>query len=124
MAFRDFVFPQVQSQLGLRIEDADLFGATPPAPVRPEIAEIVRDGASLALAISTEKAKSEFIIAPILLELRRSVQPRFALFFRGGMGRGPRAWPEWVLRLHPGSRPEPAHPPGALRPQSSRPRTT
>lgn len=80
MAFRDFDFPRVQAQLGLRVEDADLFGGTPPFPIRPEIAEFVRDGSALALATSTEKAKSEFIIAPILLELRRTVDPKFTLF--------------------------------------------
>ena len=80
MAFRDFVFPQVQEQLGLRVEDADLFAATPPFPVRQEIADFVKDGVALALANSTEKAKSEFIIAPVLLELRRSLGPKFALF--------------------------------------------
>ncbi len=80
MAFRDFVFPQVQEQLGLRVVDAELFAATPPAPVRADFAEFVRDGTALASAISTEKAKSEFIIAPVLLELRRSVEPKFTLF--------------------------------------------
>ena len=80
MAFRDFAFPQVQERLGLRFEDADLFGATSPFPVRPEIADFLRDGVELALANSTEKAKSEFIIAPILLELKRTVNAKFNLF--------------------------------------------
>ena len=38
------------------------------------------DRSNLALAVNTEKAKSEFIIAPLLLELRRSLGDRFALF--------------------------------------------
>jgi hypothetical protein len=80
MAFRDFGFPQVQERLGLRVEDVDLFSATPPVAVREEFAAFLRDGTSLALANSTEKAKSEFIIAPVLLELRRSLGPKFALF--------------------------------------------
>lgn len=80
MAFRDFLFPQVQEQLGLRVEDADLFTATPPFSVRQEFADFVKDGAALALANSTEKAKSEFIIAPVLLELRRALGPKFVLF--------------------------------------------
>src|SRR5438094_8676871 len=80
MAFRDFTFPQVQEQLGLRVEDADLFSDTPPFAVREEIARFVEAGVALALANSTEKAKSEFIIAPVLLELRRSVEKKFALF--------------------------------------------
>ncbi len=80
MAFRDFTFPQVQERLGVRVEDADLFSDTSPFAVREEFAAFLRDGTSLALANSTEKAKSEFIIAPVLLELRRSLGSKFALF--------------------------------------------
>ncbi len=80
MAFRDFTFPQVQERLDLRVEDVDLFSGTPPLAVHEEFAAFLRDGTSLALANSTEKAKSEFIIAPVLLELRRSIGPTFALF--------------------------------------------
>jgi hypothetical protein len=80
MAFRDFAFPQVQERLGLRVEDVDLFTKTPPLAVHEVFAAFLRDGTSLALANSTEKAKSEFIIAPVLLELRRTLGPKFALF--------------------------------------------
>ncbi|MBY0522933.1 MAG: hypothetical protein K2R98_06025 [Gemmataceae bacterium] len=80
MAFRDFTFPQVQERLGLRVQDADLYSAAEPFAVRPEVAAFIQDGVALALANSTEKAKSEFIIAPVLLELRRSLGPRFVLF--------------------------------------------
>ena len=73
MAFRDFSFPEVQERLDLRVEDADLFSNAAPLAVREEIAAFVRDGTALALANSTEKAKSEFIIAPVLLELRRTL---------------------------------------------------
>jgi hypothetical protein len=48
--------------------------------VREEFAAFLRDGVALAVANSTEKAKSEFIIAPVLLELRRTLGPRFFLF--------------------------------------------
>src|SRR5262249_28850830 len=37
-------------------------------------------GSTLALAVNTEKAKSEFIIAPVLLELRRMMKGGFGLF--------------------------------------------
>jgi hypothetical protein len=80
MAFRDFSFPEVQQALGLEIQDADLFSSAPPFTVREEFAAFVRDGVALALANSTEKAKSEFIIAPVLLELRRSLKNGFSLF--------------------------------------------
>jgi hypothetical protein len=80
MAFRDFSFPQVERELGLHLLDADLFSSTPPYPVREAITEVVREGVELALANSTEKAKSEFIIAPVLLELRRLEKGKIALF--------------------------------------------
>lgn len=80
MAFRDFSFPQVQHDLGLALHDADLFAAAPPFPVRDEFLAFLRDGIALAVANSTEKAKSEFIIAPVLLELRRSLGNSFSLF--------------------------------------------
>src|SRR2546421_12044922 len=80
MAFRDFSFPDVGRSLGLRIRDADLFSATPPQPVDEAIARFVKYGVQLALANSTEKAKSEFIIAPVLLELRRLAGGKIALF--------------------------------------------
>src|SRR6267142_1715513 len=80
MAFRDFSFPQVQHDLGLSIHDADLFPSAPPFPVRSEFAAFLQDGVALAVANSTEKAKSEFIIAPMLLELRRAVGQKFFLF--------------------------------------------
>ncbi len=80
MAFRDFTFPQVVHDLGLHLLDADLFSSVPPCPVREVIAEVIQEGAQLALSNSTEKAKSEFIIAPVLLELRRLAGGKIALF--------------------------------------------
>jgi hypothetical protein len=80
MAFRDFSFPQVQKDLGLTVHDADLYSSAPPFQVREEFAAFIRDGVALAVANSTEKAKSEFIIAPVLLELRRSLAEGFFLF--------------------------------------------
>ena len=80
MSFQQFTFPQVLHDLGLTLHDADLFSSAPPFPVRAEFAAFLRDGVSLAVANSTEKAKSEFIIAPVLLELRRALGGRFFLF--------------------------------------------
>jgi hypothetical protein len=80
MAFRDFAFPEVLHDLGLRADDADLFSTAPPVTVREDFGAFIRDGVELATAVGTEKAKSEFIIAPVLLELRRSLGNRFQLF--------------------------------------------
>jgi hypothetical protein len=80
MAFRDFTFPEVQRDLGLTVDEADLFARVPATAVRDEFAAAVAEGAALALAVNTEKAKSEFIIAPVLLELRRSLGGACGLF--------------------------------------------
>jgi hypothetical protein len=80
MAFGDFTFPQVQQDLGLTVSEADLFSQVPALPLREDFAATITEGSTLALAINTEKAKSEFIIAPILLELRRLLGGTVGLF--------------------------------------------
>ena len=80
MSFGDFAFPQVLSDPSLTLSEADLFSSTPSVTPRDSFAATVADGAAVALAIDTEKAKSEFIIAPILLELRRLLGGAIGLF--------------------------------------------
>jgi hypothetical protein len=64
MAFRDFKFPQVQQDLGLTVNDADLFATASPFPVREDFAAFVRDGVALAIANGTEKARSGGLLRP------------------------------------------------------------
>lgn len=80
MAFQDFSFPQVEQDLGLTLTDADLFSQVPAIQVRAELLAQVIEGANLASAINTEKARSEFVIAPVLFELRRLHVGRLGLF--------------------------------------------
>lgn len=80
MSFADFTFPQVQQALGLTLDEADLASAFPAVPLREDFVTTLTDGAAIALAINTEKAKSEFIIAPVLLELRRLLGGAVGLF--------------------------------------------
>ena len=80
MAFGDFTFPQVHQDLGLTVHEADLFSQVPALPPREDFLVTLADGATVALAINTEKAKSEFIIAPLLLELRRLMGGAVGLF--------------------------------------------
>jgi hypothetical protein len=77
---RDFSFPQVQNDLGLTVQEADLFPLVTPANLREEFVAAVTEGATVALAVNTEKAKSEFIIAPVLLELRHLLGGAVGLF--------------------------------------------
>lgn len=80
MAFRDFTFPEVQQKLGLELREADLYGEVPSLELPTEFLERMRGDIALALAVNTEKARSEFIIAPVLTELRRRLGGRFGLF--------------------------------------------
>jgi len=80
MAFRDFTFPEVQQTLSVLVSEAALFDGVPPVPVREEFAATIRDGADLALAVNTEKARSELVIAPLLAALRAQLGHRFSVF--------------------------------------------
>jgi hypothetical protein len=83
MAFRDFSYPSVLAKLGLTDQRADLSSAASPLPVRAEFPAFLQEGLAIAVGevgVCTEKAKSEFIIAPLLIELRRSMGRRFSVF--------------------------------------------
>jgi len=80
MAFGDFKFPQVQRDLGLTPAEADLFPGFEPLNTRPEFIEGLRASVRVGLNINTEKARSEFLIAPVLLELYRLAGESFGLF--------------------------------------------
>ena len=80
MSFGNFTFPQVQQDLGLVLRETDLFSQVPAMALRDDFVATVTDGATIALVINTEKAKSEFIIAPILLELHRLLGGAMGLF--------------------------------------------
>ena len=57
-----------------------LFADVSPLDMTGEFAERMRRGIDLGLAINTEKARSEFILAPVLMELRTLLGGRFGLF--------------------------------------------
>jgi hypothetical protein len=61
-------------------QDTDLFGSVPAVRVSPMLRSILDDYVPLATSIHTEKARSEFILAPILAEVRRLMDKRISLF--------------------------------------------
>jgi hypothetical protein len=61
-------------------ETRNLFSTVPEVKISEILATILAENVPLALAISTEKARSEFIIAPILVELRKLVHHQISLF--------------------------------------------
>jgi hypothetical protein len=80
MTFRDFTFPNVAHDLGLTVGEADLFGSVTPLEVSAEFLGRFRRSVELGVGLHTEKARSEFIIAPLLLELKLRFWDRFGLF--------------------------------------------
>jgi hypothetical protein len=105
MAFRDFGFPEVYQTLGLSLAEADLFRGVPALELPAAFSERMRGDIALALAINTEKARSEFIIAPVLSELRRLLGGRFGLFsgieFDVDASRGLNGYCDFILTRSP-----------------------
>lgn len=81
MAYSDFTLERVQKSLGLRIDEKiDIFANVAELEYSELLTETLRYNIPLALAINTEKSRSEMIIAPILIELRKQLNSQVGLF--------------------------------------------
>lgn len=80
MSYRDFALTDVEARLGLTLTTERLFPDLAPCVPRKEFVETIAEGTTLAQGTDSEKAKSEFVIAPILLEFRRLRGNRNAVF--------------------------------------------
>lgn len=80
MAYSDFTFEKLESDLQLTIAEADLYSSVQSIEVSHILEEILRENVPLGLTINTEKARSELIIAPILVEIRKILKHQISLF--------------------------------------------
>jgi len=81
MAYRDFKLPELVKKFGLTInERVDLFADTPEMEASLVLNTVLKSNVPLALAIKTEKARSEMIIAPILIEIKNIFAEEISLF--------------------------------------------
>lgn len=81
MAYSDFNLKSVQEQFGLNFnEDTDLFKTVQEITVSPWLQDFLTEWKDAALAMNTEKARSEMIIAPILMETVRLSGHQVRLF--------------------------------------------
>ena len=81
MAYSKFKLGQVLDDFDITlIEGADLFPNVLPAEPSELLKAVLKRGIPLAEAISTEKARSEFVLAPILSEVRERLAGRISLF--------------------------------------------
>jgi len=80
MSFRDFTLLDALQKLGLTLEERSLFGAVAERPPSDWLRQSLAEGTPLALSLNNEKARSEMLIAPILMEVRRALDHRVSLF--------------------------------------------
>ncbi len=72
MPYSQFSLSEVQELFNLSItEGVGIFAGLPSTPISDYLQETLNYNISLALAINSEKARSELIIAPVLVELKK-----------------------------------------------------
>jgi hypothetical protein len=81
MAYSEFKLKELVKQFDLTIqENQDLFADISEVESSEILKVALKENAALAVDINTEKARSELIIAPILLEVRRQLNYQIGLF--------------------------------------------
>ena len=80
MSYRDFTINNVQKILKLNERRVALFDDLSVVPPSAWLQETLNSSLALALSSSSEKARSEFIIAPILLEMQKRNPNAFAIY--------------------------------------------
>ena len=81
MAYSDFTLAKVRASFSLTLEeDRNLFAEV--AAIQPSeyLTLALKENTPLAVAINSEKARSEFLIAPVLSEVRRQLKYQIGLF--------------------------------------------
>lgn len=81
MAYSKFTLPEVVKQFQLTLkENEDLFPSVTDVPASPYLQMVLERLFPLGLAIGSEKARSEFIIAPLLVEVKGQASRPISLF--------------------------------------------
>ena len=81
MSYSEFTLESVQTAFDLTIaERANLLDDSPLGETSEFLKELLKEFVPLALAMNTEKARSELIIAPILVEVRKKYLDNASLF--------------------------------------------
>jgi hypothetical protein len=81
MAYSEFTLSRVRETFGLVVEEAkNLFLEILPTQASDYLTIALDENLALATAINTEKARSEMVIAPVLLEVRRQLNYEIGFF--------------------------------------------
>jgi hypothetical protein len=81
MAYSDFTVGKVKQAFGIQtIEGVTFFPAISTVAPTSTLLEVLSENLPLAVALSSEKAKSELLITPILVEVRKYLKRQISLF--------------------------------------------
>lgn len=81
MPYSRFSLKDVKKQLGIQIvEDQRLFSGEDKVAISDFLKRVLEKYVPLALAVNTEKSRSEWIIAPILAELKDMLKGQISVF--------------------------------------------
>ncbi|WP_243448561.1 hypothetical protein [Candidatus Thiosymbion oneisti] len=81
MAYSDFTLIEIKEKFQFETEEeTNIFPIVTEEKISGTLNEILKENIPLALAIHTEKARSEMIVTPILIELRKILNHRISLF--------------------------------------------
>ena len=81
MAYSNFTLESVVTEFQLeKIESAGIFAEAEPVTPSVELTAILKKKIPLAIAIGTEKARSELIVADVLVELREQFDNHISFF--------------------------------------------
>jgi hypothetical protein len=80
MAYNNFTLNSVKDSFKLKVNDAPFCESLPPVEPAPAILSVLAEWFPIAQAAKTEKALSEMLVSPILLEARRLADKRVQVF--------------------------------------------
>jgi hypothetical protein len=81
MAYEEFTIERIETDFAIILEDVpNLFGSVDSIEPSKMLKSLLEEFVPLGSSIGTEKARSEFIIAPILAEVRKLMDNKVSLF--------------------------------------------
>ncbi len=81
MSYSDFTLKKVKQELGITIlEESDLFSELEGIEISDYLSTTLKYNVPLAMALGTEKARSELVIANVLLEVRKKLHNQVSFF--------------------------------------------
>jgi hypothetical protein len=106
MPYSKFSLEELQNTFNLTIaEEMGMFAEVPELAPSPLLTETLQYNVPLAIAIGTEKARSELIITPILVEVRKHFSNQISFFsgveFNVDFGKGLNGVCDFIISLSP-----------------------